>query len=62
MSSAPSDRSFVATWMFYEQHRLIAWIITAASVGLWLLTSAISRAFFWVPPEYVPMMPWWQGR
>ena len=114
--SAPSDRSFIATWMFawllgflgvdrfylgkvgtgilklltvggfgiwwlidlilvlagvqrdkegrllpdYEQHKMIAWIITAAGFGLWILTTAISSAFssFWV--QMAPMMQWWQ--
>jgi hypothetical protein len=45
----------------YEQHKMIAWIITAAGFGLWLLTAAISRAFVYVPADW-PMMPWWQGR
>jgi len=47
----------------YEQHKLIAWIITAAIFGLSILTGAISRAFTWMSPElYGPMMPWWQGQ
>lgn len=46
----------------YEQHKMIAWIITAAGFGLWLITSAISSAFtgFWEGTG--PMMPWWQGQ
>ena len=114
---APSDRSFVATWMFawllgflgvdrfylgkvgtgvvklitlgglgiwwlidliltlagvqrdkegrllpdFEQHKMIAWIITAAGTGLAMLTSAITQLFARVPQEYLPMMPWWQS-
>jgi len=117
-STAPSPRSFVATWMFawllgflgvdrfylgkvgtgilklltvgglgiwwlidliltlagvqrdkegrllpdYEQHRMVAWIITAAGTGVWLITSAISRVYTVVPPEWVPITPWWQGQ
>jgi hypothetical protein len=115
-STAPSPRSFIATWMFawllgflgvdrfylgkvgtgivklltlgglgiwwlidliltlagvqrdkegrllpdFEQHKMVAWIITAAGVGLWLITTAISSAFdvFWLQGE--PMMPWWR--
>jgi len=116
--AAPSDRSFIATWMFawllgflgvdrfylgkvgtgvvklltlgglgiwwlidliltlagvqrdkegrllpdFEEHRMIAWIITAAGTGLAMLTSAITQLFARVPQEYLPMMPWWQGR
>ena len=39
---------------------MIAWIITAAGFGLWLITTAISSAFdvFWLQVE--PMMPWWR--
>lgn len=46
----------------FEQHRMIAWIITAAGFGLWLLTAAITRVFAYVPAQFVPMMPWWQGQ
>jgi hypothetical protein len=46
----------------FEQHRMIAWIITAAGFGLWLLTTAISRVFVYVPEQFGPMMPWWQGQ
>ena len=46
----------------FEEHKMIAWIITAAGFGLWLLTTAISRIFTFVPDQLVPMMPWghWQ--
>ena len=116
--SAPSDRSFIATWMFawllgflgvdrfylgkvgtgivklltiggfgiwwlidlilvlagvqrdkegrllpdYQEHKMIAWIITAAGFGLWLITSAISSAFSSVWVQMTPMMDWWQQR
>lgn len=46
----------------FEQYRLIAWIITAAGFGLWLLTTAISRVYVYVPEQFGPMMPWWQGQ
>lgn len=46
----------------FEQHKMIAWIITAAGFGLALLTSAISRAFVYVPEQIWPMMPWWRGQ
>ena len=44
----------------YEQNKMIAWIITAAGFGLWILTSAISSAFtgFWQGAG--TMMQWWQ--
>jgi hypothetical protein len=45
----------------FEQHKMIAWIITAAGFGLWPLTAAISRIFVDIPAEW-PMMPWWQGQ
>ncbi|HEX6366583.1 MAG TPA: TM2 domain-containing protein [Agromyces sp.] len=45
----------------YEEHKMIAWIITAAGFGLWILTAAISRVFVYVPEQLGPMMPWWQG-
>jgi TM2 domain len=46
----------------YEQNKMIAWIITAAGFGLWILTSAISSAFtgFWQGSG--TMMPWWRWR
>ena len=46
----------------YEQYRMISWIITAAAFGLWLLTSAISRVYVYIPEQFGPMMPWWQGQ
>ena len=46
----------------YEQYRMISWIITAAAFGLWLLTSAISRVYVYIPGQFGPMMPWWQGQ
>lgn len=46
----------------FEEHKMIAWIITAAGFGLWLLTTAISRIFAFIPDQVVPMMPWWQGQ
>lgn len=46
----------------FEQHKMIAWIITAAGFGLWILTTAISRVFVYVPEQLGPMMPWWQGQ
>jgi hypothetical protein len=46
----------------YEQYRLISWIITAAAFGLWLVTSAISRVYVYIPQQFGPMMPWWQGQ
>lgn len=46
----------------FEQHKMIAWIITAAGFGLWILTTAISRIFVYVPEQFGPMMPWWQGQ
>jgi hypothetical protein len=46
----------------FEQHKMIAWIITAAGFGLWILSTAISRIFMYVPEQVWPMMPWWQGQ
>jgi len=46
----------------FEEHKMIAWIITAAGFGLWLLTMAISRVFVLMPDQVWPMMPWWMGR
>ena len=46
----------------FEQHKMIAWIITAAGFGVWILSTAISRIFMFVPEQVWPMMPWWQGR
>jgi hypothetical protein len=45
----------------FEEHKMIAWIITAAGFGLWLLTAAISRVLVYIPAQW-PMMPWWQGQ
>lgn len=46
----------------FEQHKMIAWIITAAGFGLWLLSTAISRVFVVIPDQFGPMMPWWPGQ
>ena len=46
----------------FEEHKLIAWIITAAGFGLWILTTAVSRVFVYVPEQLGPMLPWWQGQ
>lgn len=46
----------------FEQHKMIAWIITAAGFGLWILTAAITRVFVFIPEQLVPMMPWWPGQ
>lgn len=46
----------------FEEHKMIAWIITAAGFGLWLLTAAISRVFVLVPDQMWPMVPWWMGQ
>ncbi|WP_082590463.1 TM2 domain-containing protein [Agromyces sp. Soil535] len=46
----------------FEQYRMIAWIITAAAFGLWILTAAISRVYVYVPQQFGPMLPWWQGQ
>ncbi|WP_374975061.1 TM2 domain-containing protein [Microbacterium trichothecenolyticum] len=45
----------------FEEHKMIAWIITAAGFGLWLITAAVSRVFVYMPGGW-PMMPWWQGQ
>ncbi|NYE19174.1 TM2 domain-containing protein [Microbacterium immunditiarum] len=46
----------------FEEHKMIAWIITAAGFGLSLITTAISRVFVLVPDQMWPMMPWWMGQ
>lgn len=46
----------------FEEHKMIAWIITAAGFGLSILASAIGRVFVYVPQQIIPMMPWWQGQ
>ena len=43
----------------YEQHKMIAWIITASIFALSLITSAISNAFAGMWGGAGPMMPWW---
>ncbi|MBD8022409.1 TM2 domain-containing protein [Microbacterium sp. Sa1CUA4] len=43
----------------FQEHKMIAWIITAAGFGLWLFTAAISRVMAYIPDVW-PMMPWWQ--
>ena len=43
----------------FEEHKMIAWIITAAGFGLWLFTAAISRVMAYIPDVW-PMMPWWR--
>lgn len=45
----------------YEQHKAIAWIVTAAGVALWALTAAVSQFFVYVPDQIWPMMPWWRA-
>lgn len=46
----------------FEEHKLIAWIITAAVFGLSILTSALTQIFVYIPQQFGPMMPWWQGQ
>ena len=46
----------------YAEHRLVAWIITAAGFGLWLITATISQVYGAIPQTVLPMMPWWQGQ
>lgn len=46
----------------FEQHKMIAWIITAAGFGLAILTSALTQIFVYVPEQIGPMMPWWLGQ
>lgn len=46
----------------FEQHKMIAWIMTAAGFGLWIITMAISRVITYVPEQVWSMMPWWQGQ
>lgn len=46
----------------FEEHKLIAWIITAAVFGLSILTSALTQIFVYIPQQYGPMMPWWPGQ
>jgi hypothetical protein len=46
----------------FEEHKMMAWIITAAVFGLSILTSALTQIFVFVPQQFGPMMPWWQGQ
>lgn len=46
----------------FEQHKMIAWTITAAGFGLAILTSALTQIFVYVPEQIGPMMPWWLGQ
>jgi hypothetical protein len=46
----------------FEQYRLVAWIVTAAVFGLSILASALTQVFVFVPEQFGPMMPWWQGQ
>jgi TM2 domain-containing membrane protein YozV len=46
----------------YEQHRMFAWIVTAVGFGLWIVTTAVTRAFTFSSEWYGPMVPWWQGQ
>ncbi|WP_353988198.1 TM2 domain-containing protein [Ruicaihuangia caeni] len=45
----------------YQEHKLIAWIVTAAGTALWIFISAITRLFAFVPEQLGPMTPWWNG-
>src|SRR3546814_13349193 len=40
----------------YEQHKRIAWVVTAAGVALWLITASISQFFDYVPDQIWPIM------
>lgn len=44
----------------YEEHRMTAWIITAAGFGLWLVVAAFSQFVAALSDWYLPMMPWWR--
>jgi hypothetical protein len=43
----------------FEEHKMMAWIITASVFGLSLLTSALAQIFVYIPAGFGPMMPWW---
>lgn len=43
----------------FAEHKTIAWIITAAGFGLWLVVAAVSGIFEQMPDRFWPMMPWW---
>lgn len=46
----------------YEEHRVVAWIVTGAGVALGMITTALSRIYLAVPDDVIPMMPWWRGQ
>ncbi|GAB2853248.1 TM2 domain-containing protein [Microbacterium insulae] len=46
----------------FEEHKMMAWIITASVFGLSLLTSALAQIFVYIPARFGPMMPWWVGQ
>lgn len=46
----------------FEEHKMIAWIITAAVFGLSILTSALTQIFVLIPERFGPMTPWWPGQ
>lgn len=46
----------------FEQHKVIAWIITAAGFGLAILTSTLTQVYQYAPGPFMPMYPWWPGR
>lgn len=45
----------------FEEHKMIAWIITAAGFGVSILASAITQFFAYLPARGMPMFPWWFG-
>jgi hypothetical protein len=46
----------------FEQHKMIAWIITAAGFGLSILASTVTQFFAYLPMRGMPMFPWWSGQ
>lgn len=46
----------------FEEHKMIAWIITAAGFGVSILASAMTQIFAYLPTRVMPMFPWWFGQ
>lgn len=45
----------------FDEHKMIAWTITAAGFGLWLIVAAFFGVVERMPDRLWPMMPWWYG-
>jgi hypothetical protein len=46
----------------FQEHKMMAWIVTAIVFGLWAVATAFSQMLVYIPRNVGPMMPWWPAQ